>query len=40
MNNAGNTQVHGLTTEQIAAAGRSPVQESNPAPAWSCRLRW
>jgi hypothetical protein len=33
MNNADNTQDQGLTTEQIAAAGRAPAQEATPAPA-------
>jgi hypothetical protein len=33
MNDAGNTQDQGLTTEQIATAGRAPAQEDIPAPA-------
>jgi hypothetical protein len=33
MNDAGNTQDQGLTTERIAAAGRAPAQEGIPAPA-------
>ena len=33
MNNADNTQDQGLTTEQIAAAGRAPAQEATPARA-------
>jgi hypothetical protein len=33
MNDADNTQDQGLTTEQIAAAGRAPAQETTPAPA-------
>jgi hypothetical protein len=33
MNDAGNTQDQGLTTERIAAAGRAPAQEGMPAPA-------
>jgi hypothetical protein len=33
MNNTDNTQDQGLTTEQIAAAGRAPAQEDIPAPA-------
>jgi len=32
MNNADNTQDQGLTTEQIAAAGRAPAPEATPAP--------
>ncbi len=32
MNDADNTQDQGLTTEQIAAAGRAPAQEDIPAP--------
>jgi hypothetical protein len=33
MNDAGNTQDQGLTTEQIATAGRAPAQEDIPASA-------
>jgi hypothetical protein len=33
MNDADNTQDQGLTTEQIATAGRAPAQEDMPAPA-------
>lgn len=33
MNDAGNTQDQGLTTEQIAAAGTGPAQDGIPAPA-------
>jgi hypothetical protein len=33
MNDADNTQDQGLTTEQIATAGRAPAQEDTPAPA-------
>ncbi len=33
MNDADNTQDQGLTTEQIATAGRAPAQEDIPAPA-------
>ena len=33
MNDAGNNQDHGLTTEQIAAAGSRPAQEDIPARA-------
>jgi hypothetical protein len=32
MNDAGNTQGQGLTTEQIAAAGTGPAQDGIPAP--------
>ena len=33
MNDADNTQDQGLTTEQIATAGRAPAQQDIPAPA-------
>jgi hypothetical protein len=33
MNDAGNTQDQGLTTEQIAAASTGPAQDGIPAPA-------
>ena len=39
MNNADNTQDQGLTTEQIAAAGRAPAQEDHPRAGRSPRLR-
>ena len=38
MNDADNTQDQGLTTEQIATAGRAPAQEDTP-PGRPPRLR-
>ena len=39
MNDADNTQDQGLTTEQIATAGRAPAQEDIPAAGRPPRLR-